>query len=44
MGKASVPAVANKQNLAIFSGCILQNSENSETTICQVNALMGKLD
>jgi hypothetical protein len=44
MGKARVTAISNKQNHAIFSGYVLQNSENSETTICQVNALMGKLN
>jgi len=36
--------ITNKQTHAICSGYVLQNSENSETTISKVNALMGKLD
>jgi hypothetical protein len=37
-------SITNKQTLAVCSGYVLQNLENSETTICIVNALMGKLD
>jgi hypothetical protein len=44
MEKARMTTIINKQTLAICSGYVLQNSENSETTICKVNALVGKLD
>jgi hypothetical protein len=44
MEKARMASITNKQTLAICSGYVLQNSENSETTISIFNALMGKLD
>ena len=44
MEKAWMTTITNKQTHAICSGYVLQNSENSETTISKVNALMGKLD
>jgi len=44
MEKARMTTVTNKQTHAICCGYVLQNSENSETTISKVIALMGKLD
>jgi hypothetical protein len=44
MEKARMTTITNKQTLAVCSGYVLQNSENSEAAICIVNALMGKLD
>jgi len=44
MEKARMTSITNKQTLAICRGYVHQNSENSETTICIVNALMEKLD
>ena len=40
MEKARMTSI-NKQTLAICSGYVLQNSENSETTVCIVNGKTG---
>ena len=41
MEKARMTSITNKQTLAICSGYVLQNSENSETTVCIVNGKTG---